>query len=72
MERLQRRLRSIDFQTVALTATAATAVLLVAAFAVAALTGPVKLSAVVAAVVFLLIVAAGLYASRLGAPGRSA
>jgi hypothetical protein len=69
---LWRRLGALTFEAVAVTAVSAATLLVVAAFAVAAFTGSVRLSQVVAAGTFLLIVAAGLYASRLGAPGRSA
>jgi hypothetical protein len=57
---------------VALVGTSLACLLLAAGFAVALGAGTVRLSGVGAALTFLLIVAVGLYASRLGAPGRSA
>ena len=72
MERTLRRLGSLSTETVALVGTSLACLILVAGFAVAMATGAVRPSEVVAALSFLLIVAVGLYASRLGAPGRSA
>jgi hypothetical protein len=57
---------------VALVGTSLACLVLAAGFVVALAAGTVRLSGVVAALTFLLIVGIGLYASRLGAPGRSA
>jgi hypothetical protein len=59
-------------ERVALVGTSLACLVLVAGFAVAVATGRVRPSDVAATLTFLLIVAVGLYASRLGAPGRSA
>jgi len=72
VEDLLRRISSLRTDLVALVGTSLACLVVVASFLVAAATGMVKLSAVVGAVTFLLIVGIGLYASRLGAPGRSA
>jgi hypothetical protein len=57
---------------VVLVGTSLACLVLVAGFVVAVTAGTVRLSSLGAALTFLLIVAVGLYASRLGAPGRSA
>lgn len=71
MEKLIRRLGSLSAETVALAGTSLACLVLVAGFVAAMATGAVRASDVVAALTFLLIVTVGLYASRLGAPGRS-
>ncbi len=67
-----RRISAFRTQMVALVGTSLACLVLAAGFAVALGAGPVRLSGVVAVLTFLLIVGVGLYASRLGAPGRSA
>jgi hypothetical protein len=69
---LLRRIGLLPAHSVALTGTSLAGLVVVAGFAVAAATGRVRLSDAAAAVTFLLIIVIGLYASRLGAPGRSA
>jgi hypothetical protein len=71
VEDLLRRISSLRTDLVALVGTSLACLVMVASFVVAVATGMVKLSAVAGAVTFLLIVGIGLYASRLGAPGRS-
>jgi hypothetical protein len=71
VEEVLRRLGSLRFEMVAIVGTALASLLLVVGFAVALATGEARLSGVAAIATFLLIVAVGLYASRLGAPGRS-
>jgi hypothetical protein len=66
-----RRLGSLRFEVVAIAGTALASLLLAVGFAVALATGEARLSGMAAIGTFLLIVAVGLYASRLGAPGRS-
>jgi hypothetical protein len=71
VEEIVRRIGSLSTEMVALVGTSLACLVLVAGFAVAMATGAVRASDVAAALTFLLIVAVGLYASRLGAPGRS-
>ena len=71
MEQLLRRLGSLRLDVVALFGTTLSALLLLLAVVVGFASGAFRPSAVAAIVAFLLTVAAGLYASRLGAPGRS-
>ena len=71
MEELVRRIGTLRTETVALIGVSLACLVIVAGFGVALVTGSTRLSAGAAAVTFLLIVAVGLYASRLGAPGRS-
>jgi hypothetical protein len=71
VEKMIRRIGTLSTERVALAGTSLACLVLVAGFAVAVATGGVRLSGVGAALTFLLIVAVGLYASRLGAPGRS-
>jgi uncharacterized membrane protein len=71
VEELLRRLGSLRFEMVAVVGTVVASLLLVVGFAVALATGEARLSGMAAIGTFLLIVAVGLYASRLGAPGRS-
>jgi hypothetical protein len=71
VEEIVRRIGSLSTEMVALVGTSLACLVLVVGFAVAIATGAVRPSDVVAALTFLLIVAIGLYASRLGAPGRS-
>jgi hypothetical protein len=68
---LIRRVGALGTEMVALVGTSLACLVLVAGFAVALAGGGARLSGVAAALTFLLIVAVGLYASRLGAPGRS-
>ena len=72
MQQLLRRIATLRAERVALVGTSLAGVLILAAFGAAAFRGQVRLSDVAAAVSFLLIIVVGLYASRLGAPGRSA
>jgi hypothetical protein len=71
VEEVLRRLGSLRLDMVAMAGVAVATLLLAVAFAVALVSGSARLSSVAAIVTFLLIVAVGLYASRLGAPGRS-
>lgn len=59
-------------ERVVLAAVAALAVLIAGAFAIAFATVPGRLSSIVAAAAFLVLVAAGLYAWRGRAPGPAA
>jgi hypothetical protein len=72
VEQPVRRIGTLNPRTVASTAAALASLILCAGLVVAFTAGPIRLSAVAAAATFLLIVGVGLYASRLGAPGRSA
>ncbi len=67
-----RRLTTLSPTKVASTAAALAGLILAVGLVVAFIAGPIRPSAAAAAVTFLLIVGVGLYASRLGAPGRSA
>jgi hypothetical protein len=71
VEETLRRIGALRTETVVLIGTSLACLVLVAGFAVALATGGARLSGAAAALTFLLIVAVGLYASRLGAPGRS-
>jgi hypothetical protein len=71
VEEMLRRIGASRTETVVLVGTSLACLVLVAGFAVTLATGGARLSGVAAALTFLLIVAVGLYASRLGAPGRS-
>jgi H+/Cl- antiporter ClcA len=71
VEDLLRRLGSLRLDSVALFGTVLAALLVLLAVVAAFASGSFRPSAVGATVAFLLAVAAGLYASRLGAPGRS-
>jgi hypothetical protein len=71
MDDFQRSLGRLPPDQVAMTAAGLSVLLPVLAFAWAALKGPWRGGSVAAAVVAVVIVAVGLYAFRLGAPGRS-
>jgi hypothetical protein len=72
VEEVVRRFASLRPQAVAAAGVSLASLLVVAGLAVAATTGGIRPASVAAAATFLLMVAVGLYASRLGAPGRSA
>jgi hypothetical protein len=71
VEEVVRRLASLSPQVVAAAGVSLASLLLVVGLAAAATSGRVRLASVAAAATFVLMVAVGLYASRLGAPGRS-
>jgi hypothetical protein len=71
MDDVRRSLERLDPDQVAAAAAGLSVLLPVGAFAWAALKGPWRGGSIAAAVVAVVIVAAGLYAFRLGAPGRS-
>ena len=71
MDEFQRSLERLRPDQVVMAAVALSALLPVTAFAWAAGQGPWRGGAIAAAVAAVVIVAAGLYAFRLGAPGRS-
>ena len=70
MDRWQQALRRLDPDRVAAVAAGLCVLVPVLAFAWAAVQGPWRAGSIAAAAGALIIVAAGLYASRLEAPGR--
>jgi hypothetical protein len=72
VEEVVRRLASPSPQAVAVAGVSVASLLVLVGFAAAAVAGGIRPASVAAAATFLLMVAVGLYASRLGAPGRSA
>jgi hypothetical protein len=71
MDDVRRSLESVPPDRLVMGAAGMSVVLPVGAFAWGALQGPWRGGSVVAALAAVVIVAAGLYAFRFGAPGRS-